>query len=64
MLSGAIADTIGGFGVGGPDGRYDGGWSCSPDVPPHALAGLRDGGYPDGDLAPGEWHLLAVYPGD
>jgi hypothetical protein len=64
LLGGAISDTIRGFASVGTEGRYEGGWKCAPDVPPHVSADLQEQGYPDGELDPGEWQLFAVYPGE
>ena len=64
-LTGAITSTLNAIGVGGSDTYYDGvGWSCDPSIPPQPTEALRQEGYPDVELAPGEWHLFPYYAGD
>jgi hypothetical protein len=64
-LTGAITSTLNAVGVGGGDPWYDGvGWSCDPSIPPQPTEALRQGGYPDVEIAPGEWHLFPYYAGD
>ena len=63
-LGGAVADTIYGIGIGGSEGRYDGGWSCLAAIPPHISSELQQQGYPAATITSGEWHIFAVYPGD
>jgi hypothetical protein len=64
ILGGVLTDTIVGTGRGGPEGRYDGGWTCDTRVPPGISGAFRDQGYPATELATGEWHLFPVYGGD
>ena len=63
-LGGLLADTVHGIGLGGPEGRYDGDWSCPALVPPAISSELREKGYPAGELQPGQWHIYPVYGGD
>jgi hypothetical protein len=63
-LSGGITDTLHGIGNGAPDGCYDGAWSCASTIPPRPRETLRQVGYPDAEIQPGEWHLFPHYPGD
>jgi hypothetical protein len=64
VLGGVLADTIGGTGGGGPEGRYDGGWSCATDIPLAISRELREHGYPAAELLHGEWHIFPVYGDD
>ena len=63
-LGGGVADTIYGIGIGGSEGRYDGGWSCLTTIPPHISSELQQHGYPAAELQSGEWHIFAVPPGN
>lgn len=60
-LGGPLVDTIHGIGFGGPEGRYDGEWMCPVKLPPSVSSDMREHGYPDAELRPGEWHLFAMY---